>query len=170
LSDTVETLDTARGPVVLRPERPDDQPFLYALFRSRAPAELLLMPVDDATKESLLRMQFTSQTATYRAQYPKARFDIIEAEGVPIGRIVFDAGTTVSVIVDLVLVPERRGGGWGGAIIDSLLERVAPLGRPVRIQVLFNNEPSLRLFKRRGFVETGQDLPYLALEWRPPEV
>jgi hypothetical protein len=67
------TLRTSRGDVVLRPERADDADFLFALFRSHALADLAAMPIDDAMKEGLVRMQFASATATYRAAFEADR-------------------------------------------------------------------------------------------------
>jgi GNAT superfamily N-acetyltransferase len=154
-------LETARGQVVLRPEQSTDADFLYALFRSHMLAELAMMPVDAATKEQLVRMQFDSQTATYRAQFPQARFDIVEQDGRPIGRLIVDTGGDAGCIVDFALLPERRGGGLGTAILAAVLqERRQP--------VLYNNEASLRMCRRVGFVHIGGELPFLQLEWRPP--
>jgi RimJ/RimL family protein N-acetyltransferase len=158
-------LQTARGQIVLRPEQPADADFLYALFHSHTLAELALLPVDAAMRERLVRMQFASQTATYRAQFPHARFDIVEQCGAPIGRLIFDAGADAGCIVDFALLPEHRGSGLGTAILASVLQRQR---RPVLCKVLCNNEPSLRMCRRVGFVHIGGELPFLQLEWRPP--
>ena len=158
-------LETARGQVVLRPEQSADADFLYALFRSHMLAELELMPVDAATKEQLVRMQFDSQTATYRAQFPRARFDIVEQDDRPIGRLIVDSGADAGCIVDFALLPERRGGGLGTAILAAVLREQR---QPVLSKVLYNNEASLRMCRRVGFVHIGGELPFLQLEWRPP--
>jgi RimJ/RimL family protein N-acetyltransferase len=160
-------LETARGQVVLRPEQSTDADFLYALFRSHMLAELAMMPVDAATKEQLVRMQFDSQTATYRAQFPQARFDIVEQDGRPIGRLIVDTGGDAGCIVDFALLPERRGGGLGTAILAAVLQERR---QPVLSKVLYNNEASLRMCRRVGFVHIGGELPFLQLEWRPPIV
>jgi RimJ/RimL family protein N-acetyltransferase len=158
-------LQTARGQVVLRSEQSADADFLYDLFRSHMLTELALMPVDGATKEHLVRMQFNSQTATYRAQFSKARFDIVEQDSSPIGRLIVDTGEDASCIVDFALVPERRGAGLGTAILAAVLRQQR---QPVLSKVLYNNEASLRMCRRVGFVHIGGELPFLQLEWRPP--
>lgn len=158
-------LETARGQVVLRPEQSADADFLYALFRSHMLAELALMPVDAATREQLVRMQFDSQTATYRAQFPQARFDIVEQDGNPIGRLIVDTGADAGCIVDFALLPERRGAGLGTAILAAVLREQR---QPMLSKVLYNNEASLRMCQRVGFVHIGGELPFLQLEWRPP--
>jgi RimJ/RimL family protein N-acetyltransferase len=160
-------LHTASGPVTLRPEQAEDAGFLLALFRSHVPRELAALPVDAAVRESLVRMQFNAQAASYRAQFPAARFDIVERDGIPIGRIVIDAGTETGCIVDFALMPGVRGRGLGVAILDAVLRHLAPLGRPVRCKVLTHNTPSLRMCQRVGFRRIGGEPPFLQLEWRP---
>jgi RimJ/RimL family protein N-acetyltransferase len=162
--DDAVMLETDRGRVLLRPEHATDGDFLYALFHSHALTELALMPVDDATRERLVRMQFESQTVTYRAQFPRARFDIVEQAGCPIGRLIVDDGAERGCIVDFALLPEHRGAGLGTAILRSVLRRHS---RPVQCKVLCNNEASLRMCRRVGFVDIGGELPFLQLEWRP---
>jgi RimJ/RimL family protein N-acetyltransferase len=158
------------GDIILRPERADDADFLAALFRFSALEDLAFMPVDDTVKEALVRMQFDSQTATYRSQFPQARFDIVERDGEPIGRIVIDPGGQVGCIVDFALLPDRQGQGLGTAILRAVLAQFAGLRRRVECKVLAGNEPSLRMCRRVGFVQTDEALPFLQLEWRPPEV
>jgi GNAT superfamily N-acetyltransferase len=164
------TLHTTKGDVILRPECAADAEFLFGLFRSHALAELAAMPVDDVMKEGLVRMQFGSATATYRAEFTAARFDIIEQDGVPIGRLITDPGGATACMVDYALIPERRGGGLGTAIIAAVLEQLAPQDRPMRVKVGMTNEASLRLCAHLGFQQVNDDMPMLQLEWRPPEL
>jgi GNAT superfamily N-acetyltransferase len=163
-------VETSKGPVVLRPERPDDEALLYRLFRSWALDDLALMPVDDATKEGLLRFQFTGQMTTYRAHYPAARFDIVEYQDEAIGRLIVEPGNAwqPACFVDFVLLPDRRNAGLGRAIISAVLEDYARLGRKVRLKVLHHNQPSRRMCAALGFVEIEQQLPFIQLEWAPP--
>jgi RimJ/RimL family protein N-acetyltransferase len=159
-------LETVRGPFTLRPERPDDADFLYGLFRSHTLAGAAAMPVDDATKESLLRMQFRSQTMTYRTQYPNARFDVLEREGVRFGRLIVHEDAAVATFVDFALLPETRGAGIGSAVIQRVLDWVGERCPTVRLSILWSNEASLRLTRRLGFVQVGETPPYVEMEWR----
>jgi RimJ/RimL family protein N-acetyltransferase len=160
-------LGLGEPPIVLRPEQERDVTFLANLFRATAGHDLGLVPIDEAMKDQLIRLQFASQTATYRAHFPDARFDIIEQGGEPIGRIVIDPGTEVGRIVDIALAPDRRARGLGTAILAAVLEFFARRGQPVRCQVLATNEPSLRMCQRVGFRQTEHVPPFLHLEWRP---
>jgi RimJ/RimL family protein N-acetyltransferase len=161
-------LETAQGPFTLRPERPDDADFLYALFRSHMLASVAAMPVDDAMKESLLRMQFRSQTATYRSEYPDSRFDILERDGIPFGRLIVHEHNDVATFVDFALLPENRGAGLGTAVIRRVVAWVAERCGSIRLNILWNNEASLRMTRRIGFVQVGETLPYVEMEWRRP--
>ena len=153
------------GAIVLRPEQAADAEFLAALFRSSASINLL--PVDDAVKESLLQMQLASQAASYRSQHPDARFDIIEQQGRPIGRLVVDSGCEIGCVVDFALLPECRGQGLGSLIMTAVVAQFARLRRPVRCMVLAGNEASLRMCSRAGFVPIDSTPPFVQLEWRP---
>jgi RimJ/RimL family protein N-acetyltransferase len=161
-------LDTARGPFTLRPERAEDVDFLYALFRSHMFSSVAAMPVDDAMKESLLRMQFRSQAISYRAQYPDARFDVLERDGVPFGRLVVHEEAGVATFVDFALLPENRGAGLGTAVIRRVLDWVAERCGIVRLSIVWHNEASLRMTRRVGFVQVAETPPYVEMEWRRP--
>jgi RimJ/RimL family protein N-acetyltransferase len=161
-------LETTRGPFTLRPERPDDADFLYALFRSHMLSSVAAMPVDDATKESLLRMQFQAQGMSYRAQYPDARFDVLERDGTPFGRLIVHEDAGVATFVDFALLPENRGAGLGTAVILRVLDWVAERCSAVRLAILWHNEASLRMTRRIGFVQVGEAPPYVEMEWRRP--
>ena len=162
------SFETTQGRVVLRPERADDADFLYALFRSHALSDLAAMPADDAMKESLLRMQFRSQTATYRAQNPDARFDILERDGVPFGRFIVAEDNGIATFVDFALLPGNRGAGLGTEVVRWMLDWVAERCAVVRLSILCNNLPSLRMTSRVGFVPVRQAPPFVLLEWRRP--
>ena len=170
MNDTGRRLQTDKGPVTLRPERPDDEALLFRLFRSWALEDLERMPVDDATKENLLRFQFAGQTMTYRANYPTASFDIIERDGAPVGRLIVDPGDArePACLVDFVLLPEARNSRLGRAIIAAVLAEQASLGRKVRVKILYHNEPSQRMCTALGFVEIDRDLPFIQMEWSAP--
>jgi RimJ/RimL family protein N-acetyltransferase len=159
-------LETPRGRFTLRPEQPDDADFLYALFRSHSLAGVAAMPVDDAMKESLLRMQFRSQTMTYRTQYPDARFDVLESDGEPFGRLIVHEAGGIATFVDFALLPNKQGAGLGTAVILRVLDWVAERCAAVRLSILWNNEASLRLTRRVGFVQVGEVPPYIEMEWR----
>jgi len=153
--------------VRIRPERDEDHDFRYRLFcDSRQPEfALLLAP---AAFQQIMSHQFHAQTASYRAQFPQARFDIIELSGEPIGRIIVDRPGTMLHIVDQAIIPELRSRGIGTAVMRALMDEASAAGLPVRLEVASENDPSLRLYRRLGFVAIETVPLYMRLEWPPP--
>ena len=153
------------GTVRLRPERDDDADFRYRLFcDSRPPEFALLLP--PSVFEQIMRMQFQAQTTSYRAEFPRARFDIIELADRPIGRIVVDRPCSMVHIVDQAIIPELRGQGIGTAIMRTLMDEAGRMGVPVRLKVASSNDPSMRLYLRLGFVPIKTVPLYVELEWK----
>jgi ribosomal protein S18 acetylase RimI-like enzyme len=153
------------GVLHLRPERDEDRDFRYRLFcDSRQPEfALLLAP---AAFQQIMTHQFHAQTVNYRAQFPQARFDIIELSGEPIGRIVVDRPGTMLHIVDQAIIPELRSRGIGTAIMRALMDEASAAGLPVRLAVASESDPSLRLYLRLGFVPIKTVPLYMELELR----
>jgi len=163
-SDDAIDIPSPIGTVTLRPERPADEVFRYALFcDSRQPEFKLLLAPD--VYEQVMRHQFHAQTVSYRRQFPDARFDIIEHDGRPIGRIVVDRPGTMLDIVDQAIVPELRGRGIGTAVMRSIMDEADARGLPVRLKVASSNDPSMRLYVRLGFVPIRSEPLYVELEW-----
>ncbi|SDR22762.1 Ribosomal protein S18 acetylase RimI [Rhizobiales bacterium GAS113] len=153
------------GVLRLRPERDEDQDFRYRLFcDSRQPEFALLLAAPDF--ERIMRFQYRAQTVSYRAEFPAARFDIIELSGEPIGRIIVDRPGGMLHIVDQAIAPEWRNRGIGTAIMRALMDEAQTAGLPVRLEVSSANDPSLRLYQRLGFVPIETVALYMRLEWR----
>lgn len=158
---------TQHGTLTMRPETEADAAFLFGLFASTKAPEMELMPMDEAGKQFLLQMQFRSMTATYRQNYPNARFDIVEIDGSPVGRLITDVQTDCVYYVDIVVTPERRGSGVATALMTAVLEEPRRLGLPGRVKVLSGNIASIRLCQRLGMTLRSEAPPFVELEWRP---
>lgn len=142
----------------LRPETPEDAPFLAALFASVRGPEFEGNGWPDAVRSAFLADQFRLQVAHYTRYYAGAAFLIVERQGVPIGRLYIHRSSGDHRIVDISLVPEARNQGIGGALLDMACAEAAQLGRPVSIHVEKNN-PAQRLYRRKGFVPAGENGP-----------
>ena len=148
-----------------RPERPDDAAFRYALFRETFGATFA--GLDETLRDLLLRQQHTSQTTGYRVAFPAARFDIVEAGGAPIGRIVTDLTPAALTVVDLALVEAARNRGIGTLLLQTIIAEARGAGVPVRLQVLASNQGALRLYQRLGFAEVARTDVDLTLQRAP---
>src|SRR5271166_1559024 len=155
--------------VTLRPTRDDeaDRAFLYALFAATKAADMAAMPIDPAGKDFLLSIQYRSMTATYRRDYPAARWEVIELAGEPVGLLITDVGDRCVLYVDIALSPRAQGRGLATRVMTRALEEPRRLGLPARVNVLAQNGASLKLCERIGFVKLGESPPFVQLEWRP---
>jgi GNAT superfamily N-acetyltransferase len=163
------TIPTSRGTLRLRPEAGGaaEEAFLYLLFASNKAAETALMPVSAEQKETLLQIQYRSMSATYRHNFPQARFEVIELDRWPVGRLVTDVGSECVRYVDIALLPQACGIGLGSALMTAVLAEPRRLGLPARVHVLSHNFASLRLMRRVGFTACAASPPFVELEWRP---
>jgi ribosomal protein S18 acetylase RimI-like enzyme len=111
-------------------------------------------------------MQFDAQDAWWRENYAEASFDVIIVEGEPVGRLYVHRGPSEIRIVDIALLPERRRGGVGTALLSALVADADAAGKSLTIHVERMN-PALRLYERLGFSVAEDKGVYLFLE-RPP--
>jgi RimJ/RimL family protein N-acetyltransferase len=169
MSDDRRIVSTARGDFALRPERPEDDAFLFRLFRLNTIDVLHLMGLPETEIEKLVGFQYRSQTASYRALFPDACFSIIDFAGETIGRLIEHDEGEVVYFVDFVLLPERQAQGLGTAFIRAIMDEWATRGRGTRVQVLVTNEASRRLCRKLGMVEVElDDQAFIELRWYPP--
>jgi RimJ/RimL family protein N-acetyltransferase len=167
----MRTIQTPRGDFIFRPERPEDERFLFELFAAHHGVMLRHSGLPEAMVGNLLESQFRSQTATYRNMYPDAIYSIIGFEGKEIGRFVEQDETDVVYFVDFLLAPQHQAKGFGPAITRALMEEWAARGRGTRVEVMINNEPCLKMCRRLGFTEGKPDeRAYVELRWYPPHL
>lgn len=154
--------------MTVRPEADDgsDEPFLFNLFASQKLPDMALMPLDAAGKEQLLRMQYRSMSASYHRQFPQARFEIVQLNGLRAGRLITDVTAERVYYVDIAILPQCQGGGVATALMTAVLDEPRRLGVPGRVKVMAGNFASLRLCEKIGFTVAGQEPPYADLEWR----
>src|SRR5437667_11696203 len=160
----LRTISTPRGDFIFRPERAEDEPFLFRLFAAHNSEILRLAGIPAKTIDTLMEVQFRSQTKTYRAMYPDAIFSIIRWDGGEVGRFIEHDETDVVYFVDFLLDPEYQAKGLGPAITFALMQEWAARGRGTRVEVRVPNEPCLQMCRRLGFIEGTPDArAYVAL-------
>ncbi|MCP4379319.1 MAG: GNAT family N-acetyltransferase [bacterium] len=153
--------------VAFRPITANDQDFLCRLYASTRQDEMAVVPWSEAEKEAFLNFQFTAQHKYYQEHFTQAAFDLILLNTEPIGRLYLDHRTEEFHIIDIALLPQYRGQGLGSKLMANILTEAETVGLPVRIHVEKNN-PALRLYRRLGFTEIGDDEGvYYLMEWQP---
>lgn len=164
-SETVIAVASPLGTLRLRPEQNEDDAFRFALFCQSRSTDLALLPIEPAAYEQLMRFQYRAQTVGYRGNFPSARFDIIELDGAPIGRIVVDRSGDHIEIVDWAIAPQLRGRGVGTAILRAVMEEARQASRQIRLKVVSNNDAAVRLYLRLGFEPIATIPFYTELAW-----
>lgn len=148
----------------LRSAQDADLDFLYRLYASTRAAEMALVDWSDEQKQQFLRMQFDAQHRFYHEHFTEAAFDIIRQKGQDIGRLYVDRRPAEIRIIDIALMPEYRGQGIGGDIMQALLDEAAADDKSVTIHVEHNN-PALSLYQRLGFRHVSDEGVYYLMEW-----
>jgi RimJ/RimL family protein N-acetyltransferase len=131
----------------LSPITRSDEPFLSALYATTRAEEMALVPWNKEQKGAFLQSQFLLQHQFYKTKYPHAFFQIIVFEDEKIGRLYVCELEDETEVIDLTILPEYRGRGFGTEIISDILRNSA---KPVRIY-LESYSRSIDLFKRLGF-------------------
>lgn len=150
----------------LRPCADSDLGLLYDVYASTREDELSVVDWSGDQKEQFLRMQFQAQHSHYQEHYAGASFDVIELDGVPVGRLYLLRGHDEFRIVDIALLPEHRGRGIGGELLARILDEADRAELPVSIHVEQEN-PARHLYDRLGF-EPLEDNGVYVLMRRPP--
>lgn len=156
-----------RDRITFRPERPEDEPFLYRLYVSTREPEMRYVDWSPEQKTTFLRQQFGAQTLHYKTQYADADYSIILFDGTPAGRLYLHRRSGDLRIMDILLAPEHRGSGIGTILLEEILQKAAAEGSSVSIHVEQDN-PALRLYQRLGFRQIDTFGVYLLMEWKPP--
>ncbi len=149
-----------------RPATAGDRELLFQLYASTREKELALTGWSDDEKEAFVRQQFHAQDTYYHQTWPDAAYDIVALSGQPIGRIYVDLRSGTLQLMEITLLPERRGQGLGTILIQEVIAQADSLNLPVSLFVEADN-PAQRLYARLGFQFT-EDHGIYQLLVRPP--
>ncbi len=153
-------------PASLRAVNVDDTEFLVSVYAGTRTDELAMTEWDDSQKADFCRMQFVAQDSHYRQHYPKAEYNVIEVEGIAVGRLYVDRWSREIRIMDIAILPQHRGKGIGTHLLQRLQTEAAEANKSLTIHVERFN-PALLLYQRLGFQPIEDKGVYLLLEWSP---
>ena len=149
----------------LRPVQEQDEELLLDIYSSTRADEMALVPWDAATKAAFLRSQFSAQRNHYLKYFPHAAHHMILVDEQPVGRLYVDRSQDKIHILDITLLPHRRGQGIGTQILLDLIKEAEHKNQSCSIYVEPFNR-SLGLFQRLGFVKTDESGVSWLMEWR----
>ncbi len=153
--------------VTLRPSTPEDDAFLFEVYAGTRREELAQTPWDEAQKKTFLTFQFKAQHQHYQSEFADADFHVILDDDAPVGRLYVDRRADEIRILDIALLPEHRGRGIGGTLLDALLAEAEAQGTPVRIFVENHPPRARRFFERLGLEEAEDHGVSVLMAWRP---
>jgi len=141
-----------------------DEPFLLALYSSTRAAEMELVPWNEEQKTAFLQSQFNSQHQHYINTYPNGLFQTIVFENEKIGRLYLCELEDEIRIIDLTILPEYRGKGFGREVVSDILRKAQ---KPLRIYLEDSNR-AVSLFERFGFCMVSDEGFYKLWECDAP--
>jgi ribosomal protein S18 acetylase RimI-like enzyme len=142
-----------------------DLPVLTKIYASTRTDEVAQTGWPPQQQRAFLQMQFEAQHKHYRDHYPDAAWLLITQGVTPVGRLYLEDWPNQLRIIDVALLSEFRGKGWGQAILRDLMDATAPTNRAVSIHVEKNN-PAMSLYLRLGFEAIEDKGVYDLMEWR----
>lgn len=154
----------ARLGLSYRSARDADLDLLARIYASTRREEVAMTGWDLSTQDAFLAGQFEAQHRHYHEHYPNALWLVVQTGLVPVGRLYLEQWTKDLRIIDIALLPEFRGRGFGEAILHDLMDQAAGGGRAVSIHVEKTN-PAMRLYLRLGFQVIEDKGVYDLLRW-----
>lgn len=151
--------------ITLRPMNVDDQAFAFRVFATTRGVQFQVSGIPEPEARQLLELQFQAQQAQYRSRFQDADFDVVLADGTPIGYLYVHRGDERHTLIDVALIPEQTGRGTGTHLVSALIRDAAAAGKPVTAHVEKRNR-AWQLWQRLGFQAVGDDGVYLKIERR----
>ena len=139
----------------------EDESFLTELFFDVRGPDFAALPPEVA--RPLIAMQQRAQLQAYAEQFPAAVNEIVWIDGQRAGRFLVSSTGEEIRLVDVALLSRFRGQGVGTKLLGDLCRRALAEKLPLRLSVHAGN-PAYRLYARMGFVPTGSDSVYIAME------
>ncbi len=107
------------------------------------------------------------QRRRQQKEFAALPYQIIEADGQPIGTLIVKRLPDHIYLSGLYLLPEHQRCGHGSRILNGLLAEGQAQGFPVRLRVLRVNPQARRLYERMGFVAADEEDHLVVMEKVP---
>ena len=153
--------------LAVRPALPQDEIFLYDLYRAvRGPLfdQTMLTSVQ---KEHLILMQFRAQLSSYTQQYPNSCYHIVLIDSKACGRLWVAPLERQLHLVDIAMHPDVQKKGVGTVLVQRVQQEAQSRKLPITSTVDRFNPGSLRFHQRLGFKIVREDVLNYFLEWQP---
>ena len=152
--------------LAVRPALPQDEIFLYDLYRAVRGPDFDRTGLPPDQKEHLIRFQFRAQLSSYTQQFPNSCYHIVLIDGKACGRLWVAPGERNLYLVDIAMHPSVQKKGVGTVLVRRLQEEAQKLKVPISSVVDRFNQGSLRFHKRLGFTIVREDELNYYMEWK----
>lgn len=131
-------------------------------------AEFAAMGVPPEQASLLVKMQYRGRAMSYGQAYPQAEEMLLclqdGAEETAIGRLLLVRATDFWRIVDIALLADYRGRGFGRSVMEQVQQQCAEAGVALHLRVQHRNRAT-RLYERMGFYAVSQDAIGAEMVW-----
>jgi ribosomal protein S18 acetylase RimI-like enzyme len=131
----------------LRPARPDDFDFAWALYRGL---------MRDLSREIGLWHE-PVQRAMIRSAINGNEVSIILSGGQPAGWLQIQDAEDAVYVHHLYIAPDHQRRGVGTRLLKKILRQARDRAKPVHLWVMRNNQQARRLYQRLGFAVVDED-------------
>ncbi|MEH6822478.1 MAG: GNAT family N-acetyltransferase [Motiliproteus sp.] len=152
--------------ITQRKIQPQDEPFVFRVFAATHGLQFHQACLPEPMIRQLLEQQYRGQQSQFRAHYPDADYDLVLSAGIPIGYIYTNYGPASIALIDIALLPERRGQGTGTQVVRKLIEQSNAYGKPIDAHVAKGGR-AWGLWQQLGFKEVADYGVHLVIVRRP---
>lgn len=106
-----------------------------------------------------------SEFKNYQEKYIPDEIDVIQLDGVDIGRLRIVRSAESIYIGGIQILPEFQNRGIGTVIVTDLIQESNSVGIPITLEVHEVNTKALNFYKKLGFVEVGREEGKLSMRY-----
>ncbi|HEU5011793.1 MAG TPA: GNAT family N-acetyltransferase [Roseiflexaceae bacterium] len=151
--------------ITTRLAQPEDQEHLYQVYRSMRLAEVTAWGWTEQMGELFLHSQFDAQQRHFATEGQGFERRVILRDGEPAGSLVVARTSEMILLAFIAVLPQFYGLGTGTVLVNALMDEARRVNKPLVAHGLHGSR-SKDFFAGLGFIDTGADELYWAVEWR----
>lgn len=149
----------------LRSVHERDQEFIDILYRSTR-EDLLMLPMDPAFIDNLVRSQQQIHALGVQRNYPNAQTKILESQSQALGRMIFEHTTGDIRLIDIAVLPSAQRQGLARYMVQYLQQMAGSYQASLSLRVVKNNFKARRLYLSAGFQIVDEDEISEQMRWQ----
>lgn len=150
----------------LRSAVPEDEPFLFELYKAGRTPELKAFRWSDEQIVAFCQMQYRALNWQHNMTFSGAVDQIVERGNERIGRLKVLESDERLLLVDIALMPQFHGRGIGTRLLEQLTKRAGSANKALVLHAL-TTSPAIRLYKRMGFETVACEGGYVEMIFTP---